>query len=92
VLDEQGDFDYLCNMEMVELSLVEELSDARELKEMIGKHHQYTNSDQAGRILAEWDRYLEKFIKVTPIEYKKVLQERKIAELEKKIAVVERDY
>jgi glutamate synthase (NADPH/NADH) large chain len=92
VLDEQGDFDYHCNMEMVELSLVEELSDARELKEMIGKHHQYTNSDQAGRILAEWDRYLEKFIKVTPIEYKKVLQERKIAELEKKIAVVERDY
>ena len=92
VLDEQGDFDYHCNMEMVELSLVEELSDARELKEMIGKHHQYTNSDQAGLILAEWDRYLEKFIKVTPIEYKKVLQERKIAELEKKIAVVERDY
>jgi len=92
VLDEQGDFDYHCNMEMVELTLVEELSDIRELKEMIEKHHQYTNSEQAGRILAEWDRYQEKFIKVTPIEYKKVLQERKIAELEKKIAVVERDY
>jgi glutamate synthase (NADPH/NADH) large chain len=92
VLDEQGDFDYHCNMEMVELSLVEELSDIRELKELIAKHHQYTNSQQAGRILEEWDRYLEMFIKVTPIEYKKVLQERKIAELEKKIAVVERDY
>ncbi|HPD86700.1 MAG TPA: glutamate synthase large subunit, partial [Proteiniphilum sp.] len=92
VLDEQGDFDYHCNMEMVELSLVEELSDMRELKELIARHHQYTQSEQAGRILAEWDRFLEKFIKVTPIEYKKVLQERKIAELEKKIAVVERDY
>ncbi|NMB05646.1 MAG: glutamate synthase large subunit [Bacteroidales bacterium] len=92
VLDLEGNFDYHCNMEMVELSLVEELSDIRELKEMIERHHQYTNSDYAGRILAEWNFYQEKFIKVTPIEYKKVLQERKIAELERKIAVVERDY
>lgn len=92
VLDMEGNFDYHCNMEMVELSLVEELSDIRELKEMIERHHQYTNSDYAGRILAEWNFYQEKFIKVTPIEYKKVLQERKIAELERKIAVVERDY
>jgi len=92
VLDEQGDFDYHCNMEMVELTLVEELSDIRELKQLIEKHHQYTHSEQAGRILTEWNHYQEKFIKVTPIEYKKVLQERKIAELEKKIAVVERDY
>ena len=37
-----------------------------------------TNSDYAGRILAEWNFYQEKFIKVTPIEYKKVLQERKM--------------
>ena len=92
VLDLEGNFDYHCNMEMVELSLVEELSDIRELKEMIERHHQYTNSDYAGRILAEWNFYQEKFIKVTPIEYKKVLQERKIAELERKIAVVDRDY
>ena len=35
---------------------------------MIERHHQYTNSDYAGRILAEWNFYQEKFIKVTPIE------------------------
>jgi len=29
---------------------------------------------------------------VVPIEYKKVLQEKKVAELNRKIAVVERDY
>lgn len=92
VLDEKGDFDFYCNMEMVELSLVEDLSDARELKSLIAKHHQYTNSEQAKRILDHWNEYVEKFIKVVPIEYKKVLQEKKIAELNKKITVVERDY
>jgi glutamate synthase (NADPH/NADH) large chain len=92
VLDEKGDFDFFCNMEMVELSLVEDLSDVRELKSLIARHQQYTNSEQAKRILNHWDEYVEKFIKVVPIEYKKVLQEKKIAELNKKIAVVERDY
>jgi glutamate synthase (NADPH/NADH) large chain len=79
-------------MEMVELSLVEDLSDARELKNLISKHLQYTNSEQAKRILDNWNEYVEKFIKVVPIEYKKVLQEKKVAELNRKIAVVERDY
>ncbi|NLY25358.1 MAG: glutamate synthase subunit alpha, partial [Bacteroidales bacterium] len=92
VLDEEGDFDFFCNMEMVELSLVEDLTDARELKSLISRHQQYTNSEQANRILKSWDEYVEKFKKVVPIEYKKVLQEKKIAELNKKIAVVERDY
>jgi glutamate synthase (NADPH/NADH) large chain len=46
----------------------------------------------AKKILNNWDQYVTKFKKVVPIEYKKVLQERKIAELELKIAVVERDY
>lgn len=92
VLNAKNDFDYYCNMEMVELSLVEDLSDARELKNLISKHLQYTNSEQAKRILDNWNEYVEKFIKVVPIEYKKVLQEKKMAELNRKIAVVERDY
>lgn len=92
VLDEQGDFDFYCNMEMVELTLLEEISDIKELKELISKHAQYTNSPIAKRILENWDLYANKFIKVVPIEYKKVLQERKMAELNQRIAVVERDY
>jgi glutamate synthase (NADPH/NADH) large chain len=92
VLDEKNNFDYFCNMEMVELSLVEDISDLNELKNLIFKHLQYTNSELAKKILAYWDQYVLKFKKVVPIEYKKVLQEKKIAELERKIAVVERDY
>ena len=92
VLDEKNNFDYFCNMEMIELSLVEDISDINELKNLVFKHLQYTNSELAKKILTYWDQYVLKFKKVVPIEYKKVLQEKKIAELERKIAVVERDY
>ncbi len=92
VLNAKNDFDYYCNMEMAELSLVEDLSDVRELKDLISRHQQYTNSELAKQILDNWDIYVEQFIKVVPIEFKKVLQERKMAELNRKIAVVERDY
>ena len=92
VLDEKGDFDYFCNMEMVELSLVEDISDVNELKSIISKHHQYTNSRLAKKILENWEEFVVKFKKVVPIEYKKVLEEKKIEELNRKIAVVERDY
>ena len=92
VLDEKNNFDYFCNMEMVELSLVEDISDITELRNLIFKHLQYTNSVLANKILTNWEQYVLKFKKVVPIEYKKVLQEKKIVELERKIAVVERDY
>lgn len=92
VLDESNDFDYFCNMEMVELSLVEDNTDINELKILIYKHQQYTNSNLAKKIISNWEQYVLKFKKVTPIEYKKVLQEKKIRELDRKIAVVERDY
>jgi len=92
VLDEDGKFDMFCNMEMVELSLIEEIADNKELHELISKHFKYTGSPLAKRILDNWSEYSEKFLKVTPIEYKKVLQEEKIQAINKKIEQVERDY
>ncbi len=92
VLDESGDFDYFCNMEMVELSLIEDSHDSKELKGLIENHYKYTNSELAKKILDNWRDYVDKFIKVVPIEYKKVLQEEKMEAINKKIAQVERDY
>ena len=92
VLDEAGNFDYFCNMEMVELSLIEDMADARELKGLIEQHLAHTGSPLAKRILDNWSSYLDKFIKVTPIEYKKVLHAEKLKAMEQKIAKVERDY
>lgn len=92
VLDIEGNFDYFCNMEMVELSLIEDNSDKIELQSLIKNHYKLTNSPLAKRILDNWDEYLRHFIKITPIEYKKVLHDEKIEAIKKKIAQVEYDY
>ena len=68
------------------------MGDNRELHALISAHYKYANSSLAKKILDNWAEYVEKFIKVVPIEYKKVLQEEKMAALDKKILVVERDY
>ena len=91
VLNENGDFDYFCNMGMVELSLVEDHGDIHELTELISLHYKYTNSKKAKQILDDPDKYLNMFIKVIPYDYKKVLQEQKLEEIRKKIASVELD-
>lgn len=88
----KGDFDYYCNMQMVELSLIEDSYDSKELHSLITKHFEYTNSPRARYILDNWESEVEKFIKVMPIEYKKVLQDEKLEAIKKKIAEVEFDY
>jgi glutamate synthase (NADPH) large chain len=91
VFNEFGNFDYYCNMGMVELSLVEELSEISELTELINRHYTFTQSKKARMILDDPDKYIPMFIKVVPYDYKKVLQEQKLDELRKKIADVEMD-
>lgn len=80
-----GDFDYFCNMEMVELSLIEDLADSRELYRLIGNHFRHTHSPLAGRMLDDWQEYVNQFIKVIPFEYKKVLHDEKMEKLQRKI-------
>jgi glutamate synthase (NADPH/NADH) large chain len=92
VLNLKDDFDYFCNMEMVELTLIEDKSDSLELYDLISKHYYYTQSPLAKKILDDWEGYLKHFIKITPIEYKKVLQEEKMEAIKKKIEMVESDY
>ncbi|MBN2814564.1 MAG: glutamate synthase large subunit [Bacteroidales bacterium] len=85
VLDMKGNFDYFCNKGMVELSPVGDRDDILELQRLINNHYLYTRSDLAERILVNWDEYLPKFIKVIPLEYKKVLEEQKLKQLLQKI-------
>ena len=77
---------------MVELSLIEEASYRKELHELIRQHYLYTGSKQARILLDDWNRYVDEFIQVVPIEYKKVLHDERIEQLNSKIARVERDY
>lgn len=92
VWDPKGTFDYFCNMDMVELSLLEDSTARKELHELIRQHYLYTGSALARTMLDNWPRYVEEFIQVTPIEYKKVLAEEQMRKLQQKIAEVQRDY
>jgi glutamate synthase (NADPH/NADH) large chain len=43
-------------------------------------------------MLDDWQRYVEDFIQVVPIEYKRVLQEEQMKKLRDKIADLQREY
>ncbi len=92
VWDKRHDFDYFCNMDMVEINLVEESSYRKELHELIRQHYLYTGSKLARTMLDDWNRYVDDFIQVVPIEYKRVLQEEQVRKLQQKIADMQRDY
>ena len=90
--DPDHTFDYYCNMDMVELSLVEDSVSRKELLELIRQHYLHTGSALAGRLLDDWHRCIDDFIQMVPIEYKRVLEEEKMARLHEKIADIQRDY
>ncbi len=92
VWDKHRNFDYFCNMDMVELSLLEDASARKELHELVRRHYLHTGSELARAMLDDWQRYVDEFIQVTPIEYKKVLAEEQMRKLQEKIAEVQRDY
>ena len=76
IWDEPGSFEEKCNKELVLLEGVSE--DAEELKRLIQNHLSYTNSTRAKEILDSWEHALTQFIKVMPVDYKRVLEERKV--------------
>lgn len=92
VWDKHHNFDYFCNMDMVEINLVDESNYRKELHELIRQHYLYTGSKLARTMLDDWNRYVEDFVQVVPIEYKRVLQEEQVRKLQQKIADMQRDY
>ncbi len=83
VYNPNGTFEKNCNMGMVEFDTKDE-EDIIMLRTMLENHHSFTGSDVAEAILADWENNLEKFIKVMPTDYKKVLL-RKKAELKEAV-------
>lgn len=85
VWNKNQNFDYFCNMDMVELGLIEESSYRKELHELIRKHWLYTGSSLARTMLDDWNHYVNEFIQIVPIEYKRVLQEEQLKKLQQKL-------
>ena len=74
VLDEAGDFGTRCNTELVALGRVEDAAEAGELKELVRRHAVATRSGRAARVLAEWEAWLPRFVRVMPNDYRRVLE------------------
>ena len=80
VLDATGGFEERCNVEMVELTPLDADADGAEVKALIERHLAYTGSAVARRLLADWGSAIGQFVKVMPLDYKRVLEERRAAE------------
>ncbi|HPP21122.1 MAG TPA: glutamate synthase-related protein [Phycisphaerae bacterium] len=77
VLDEIGDFgEFRCNRDMVELEELSDPAEIEQVRELIARHVRYTDSAVGKRVLDKWDEYGPRFVKVMPIDYKRVLQEQ----------------
>jgi glutamate synthase (NADPH) large chain len=74
VLDEKGSFAGKCNMGMVELHPFDQHDEIAPIHALLVRHHQYTGSTVARRLLDDWDHYISKFVKVMPTEYRQVLE------------------
>ncbi|HTK91259.1 MAG TPA: glutamate synthase-related protein, partial [Verrucomicrobiae bacterium] len=73
VLDEAGDFKRRCNLGMVDLEPLVDVEDVELVKDLLSRHIRYTQSAVAARLLVNWERARERFVKVMPKDYKRVL-------------------
>ena len=77
VWDPNDKFRVRCNLEMVELEPLEAAGDIRELRKLIEQHGRLTGSPVAASVLGDWPNILGQFVKVMPIDYKRVLEEQR---------------
>ena len=82
VLDEENDLYTKVNKKMVSIEKVTSKYDVLELKEMIGEHVNYTNSEKGKKILEDFGTYLPKFKKIIPHEYNAM--QMRIVQMEEK--------
>ena len=74
IYNDKGNFEENCNSETFELeTLLDE--DLNDLKDLITRHSDYTDSAVAKEILDNWETESQKFVKVMPTDYKRVLNE-----------------
>jgi len=75
VLDEEGVFPSLCNRSMVDLEQVVKPHDIDLLQALVENHRRLTGSAPAQYVLENWDTLIPKFVKVMPVDYRRVLEQ-----------------
>ncbi|MFO7884882.1 MAG: glutamate synthase large subunit [Desulfobacteraceae bacterium] len=84
VFDRDHKFDQRCNLDMVDLELVDTEKDIDELYQLLKRHYNYTSSGVAEMIINDFEANLPFFIKVFPMEYRKILGEMSLEDQETK--------
>jgi len=80
VLDEEGDFSQRCNLDMVDLETFADAEEEESVRSLVQKHAALTGSARANKILREWSRCRGMFVKVMPLDYRRVLEAAAAAE------------
>ena len=75
IWDRKGEFSQMCNTDTFNIEPLESATDIDELKQLVRQHFLYTESLVAENILTQWDTERDYFVKVMPIDYKRVLDE-----------------
>ncbi|HVA25420.1 MAG TPA: glutamate synthase large subunit, partial [Chloroflexota bacterium] len=88
VHDVDGDFRGRLNPAMVQAEAVTDKADQAQLRELVRRHAQLTESDVARHILDLWEVNLEHFWKIVPLDYKKVLEAKHLDEEQMRVASV----
>jgi glutamate synthase (NADPH) large chain len=91
LVDDVEEFKALCNQEMIEFETLSHITEIKEVMEMVMKHHEYTGSQKAAYVLANWNDLMRKMVKVIPKDYKRMInriQEQKEAGLTDEQAVM----
>jgi glutamate synthase (NADPH/NADH) large chain len=73
-------FDTRCNFDMVDLESVSDPKDRAQLRGLIEKHFEWTKSQKARMLLGNWEAHLPLFVKVIPIDYRRVLERMRMKE------------
>ncbi len=81
LVEDEQQFAALCNKEMVLIEKLVEKRNIAEVKSLLENHVKYTGSQQAQRLLEQWEQTTGKFVKVIPKDYKQIVLT--IEELEK---------
>ncbi|MDG5765864.1 glutamate synthase large subunit [Balneolales bacterium ANBcel1] len=92
VLDEDDTFEGHCNKDMVHLERLEDIDEIQEVKQMIRRHADYTDSNRAWKVLAKWDEIVPLFVKVHPVDFKRMneaIREARLRGLEGEKAIME---
>jgi glutamate synthase (NADPH/NADH) len=85
VLDTAHTFASKVNMEMVELGKVTDPKEIAQLRSLIEDHRHYTGSEVANRVLHDFHHLVNLFVRVMPLDYKRVLEEQAAKEKEEKL-------